>query len=324
MQVCEVGGVGTGDLEPSLLASRVFRGMENDLEAFARLPSRELEPEAALLEPGEPARAAYVLLSGRLRVHVGTLDDQPIGFVEAGEIVGELALLDGSERSAWVVADGPCRLLEIDAATFWSLIHRSRHFASNLLELLSIRLKGNNSRIKESRRLQLLYERRANLDALTGLHNRRWLEDVFPRQVRRSELESEPLSVLMIDVDHFKRINDTFGHAAGDFVLFAVAKVLESRLRPTDLVARYGGEEFAAILPKCDLAGAGIAAERVRREIAGLELATPSGVLLPHITASIGGAQQRLGIDAKALLSAADGALYRAKGSGRNRVELAL
>jgi diguanylate cyclase (GGDEF)-like protein len=235
-----------------------------------------------------------------------------------------MSIIDNSPRSAYVVADDVTTLLEISHTTFWDLAAALPQVPINLLHLLVNRVRGNNVTISESRRLQQLYRQHASIDALTGLHNRRWIDEVLPRQLRRSSTNGEPLCVIMIDVDHFKALNDEHGHQAGDFVLFAVAHVLKTCFRPTDLIARYGGEEFTVILPNTDLGGAVRAADRVRVAIERTELNTPSQESLPNVSVSMGVAQLQEGQDHLSLLEVADKALYEAKRQGRNRVRTSL
>ena len=128
------------------------------------------------------------------------------------------------------------------------------------------------------------------------------------------------LSVIILDVDHFKNFNDTFGHAAGDEALISLARVLMSQLRPMDLTARYGGEEFIVILSDTDLKGACVAAERLRSIVSKTSIETNDERMLHPITISLGAAQLNPEDDAAALLKRADEALYRAKDGGRNRV----
>jgi diguanylate cyclase (GGDEF)-like protein len=303
---------------------RLFRDV--DLRAVWHLletcPVRRLSPGQILISAGDTQREVHILVEGLLGVRLGS-SDEVIATIEPGEAVGELAVMDHQQRSATVVAVEPSRTLEVEEDVFWALLRRSHALALNMLGSVCERLRGSNLTLTESRKLQQLYERQASLDALTGVGNRRWLGDVLPRQMRRNAWKNEPLSVLMIDIDHFKRVNDEHGHAAGDFVLFAVAQVLKARLRPTDLVARYGGEEFTVVLPTTPLDGAVCAAERVRRGIAETELVTPEGKTLSRITVSVGAAEMRNEEPADQLIARADRAMYRAKHEGRDRVRAA-
>jgi diguanylate cyclase (GGDEF)-like protein len=166
--------------------------------------------------------------------------------------------------------------------------------------------------------ISLLGARRdAAHDPLTGLANRRTAAGRLEVECMRARRQGEPLSVLMLDLDHFKRVNDRWGHAAGDQVLAAVARILCEELRGADLPARYGGEEFLAILPNADSARALRVAERVRERIAGTPIALPEATA--RITVSVGIASLAPDEVATALVARADEALYAAKQTGRNR-----
>lgn len=164
-------------------------------------------------------------------------------------------------------------------------------------------------------------EERARTDTLTGLPNRRALDEFF-RGAQMAAMENgEPLSALLIDIDHFKKFNDSFGHGVGDQVLRLVAKALRDRVRDIDLPARYGGEELIAVLPGADLAACAAAAERIRRSIAECQITRRStGEVLPGITVSIGVGQFQFGEAMGDLIDRCDRALYLAKKTGRNRV----
>ena len=156
-------------------------------------------------------------------------------------------------------------------------------------------------------------------DQLTGVSNRARFYELAEAEFARWKRFRQPLSALMIDIDHFKRINDTYGHAAGDEVLRQVAVSLQTGLRSIDVIGRVGGEEFAILLPSIDLEGAEMVAERLRRTVAGLSPVS-DGTAIP-VTISLGVAQ--IDGDARAfdaLLKAADAALYSAKQGGRNKV----
>jgi len=160
-------------------------------------------------------------------------------------------------------------------------------------------------------------------DALTGLFNRRYLEEVLLREQSRSNRRQRPLAVMMLDVDHFKRFNDTHGHPGGDALLTALGRLLRQTSRAEDIPCRYGGEEFTVIMPDTDATAAQAQAERIRAAVAAMSL-RHEGKPLSAVTASIGLAiypQTASGADA--LIEAADAALYRAKTEGRDRVRLA-
>jgi len=164
-------------------------------------------------------------------------------------------------------------------------------------------------------------EERAKTDALTGLPNRHALDEFF-RSVQIAAMEQgQPLSVLLIDIDHFKTFNDNFGHGVGDQVLRLMANVLRERVREYDLPARYGGEELIAVLPGADLATCEAVAERIRRSIPECSITRRStGEVLPSITVSIGVGEFQMGESMSDLIDRCDRALYLAKGTGRNRV----
>ncbi|MBI5166076.1 MAG: diguanylate cyclase [Magnetospirillum sp.] len=175
--------------------------------------------------------------------------------------------------------------------------------------------------ITEHKRLQDELSRLATTDSLTGTANRRHFIACAVDEMARLSRSGQPLSVIMLDVDHFKHINDDFGHAAGDATLVALAEAAGTLLREIDVLGRLGGEEFAVILPDTDLAAAAVVAERLRHGLGAL--ATPVGAAVVTVTVSVGVSQvkpEETAIDAA--LKRADDALYRAKQHGRDRVEL--
>ena len=163
-----------------------------------------------------------------------------------------------------------------------------------------------------------LSQTRALTDGLTGLPNRRAIEDTLKRMVAQADRAAGPLGVVLFDLDHFKQVNDLFGHEKGDEVLSAVGVTVTSSLRTSDFAGRYGGEEFILLLPETDAEGAAIVAEKLRVALTALDV---PGVARP-ITASFGvAAMPGDGSEPATLLRTADRALYLAKAGGRNRVE---
>jgi two-component system, cell cycle response regulator len=158
----------------------------------------------------------------------------------------------------------------------------------------------------------------ATHDVLTGLWNRRALLDLLYREIERASRSNSPTGLLMLDLDHFKNINDTYGHLAGDMVLREVGRRITQVIRSYDFVGRYGGEEFLAVLPGCDRAQALHSAERIRAAIAAAPIIVNNSEI--HLTTSIGATALASDACEKRLLAAADAALYQAKGEGRNRV----
>jgi two-component system cell cycle response regulator len=161
-------------------------------------------------------------------------------------------------------------------------------------------------------------EHLARTDSLTGAYNHRYLLDTGSTEIHRSDRYIRTLSVLMIDIDHFKSVNDTFGHGIGDDALIKTVEVLHGQLRAEDTLGRLGGEEFAVVLPETNKKGAIQLAERLRAAISELVIETPTGPL--SFTVSIGVAERNKEDDFQEILKRADNAMYRAKSQGRNQV----
>lgn len=300
----------------------LFRDIDLDAIQYLLPDCRILEigRGEALLSQNQHNDSVFVILSGACSVNLIQPADLAVATIGAGECVGEMSVIDGGAISANVIAQSNARVLQIPQDILWSMVNASHGVARNLLYILSMRMRVDNALIVEGFHARREFEQAAQADALTGLHNRRWFNDAFTRQIARSQEDGAPFCLLLIDVDHFKRINDQYGHVAGDRALVAVAAVLANHIRPADMLARFGGEEFALGLPNTALDDAFAVAERLRRAVEFLALPFRQGEPLPHLTVSIGiarlGAEQTL----DAMVATADAALYRAKDGGRNRV----
>ncbi len=277
----------------------------SDVRAYA------LNDGEVLLSPFSRNHHLFLVLEGELRIFLGSLDNQPLSSIGPGECVGEISFIDNAPPSAYAIANGPCRVLRLHRRVLTSLFQHSPQLMQNLLSMLCERVRQGNQIILDT-------EQNANIDTLTGLHNRRWLEHTFNRESTRCAFNDTPLSLLMIDVDHFKAYNDEHGHLAGDYALCLVAHTLRSQLRPKDSMTRYGGEEFVILLPELDHDEALTIGERLRQSLEKIpSFYSPLGVL-PGVTISIGLSSYSQRDSLHNLLARADSALYRAKQQGRN------
>jgi diguanylate cyclase (GGDEF)-like protein len=188
-----------------------------------------------------------------------------------------------------------------------------------------LRIKTLQDQLRSTRRS---LEEQSVTDALTGLKNRRFFDERLPEEFRRAQRYSDPVSLMMIDLDHFKQVNDRYGHQMGDVVLRDAAAVIKASVRDPDICARYGGEEFAVILPKTHLGGALTVAERVWRGLKDkvylqeVPAVGQAGMAEVRVTASLGLAffPSKDILSAELLVKFADEALYQAKRSGRNNI----
>jgi len=271
-----------------------------------------VEPGEVLLSPHQRNNHLYLVLEGELAVHLDSLNGSPVRSIGPGDCAGEISFMDDLPPSAYVVALEPSVLLRVHRRSML-LLTRSPQLMQNLAELLC-------QRVRLSDRLIINSEQNANIDKLTGSFNRRWLEHIYGRESARCALAGQPLSLLMLDVDHFKTYNDRHGHLAGDHALCLVVNTLGQLLRPADSLVRYGGEEFVVLLPEMALEDARNVGERLRQSLAQIRsFDSPIGAL-PGVTISVGAATMQRHDDLDSLVHIADQALYLAKELGRNRV----
>ncbi|MHB0762814.1 GGDEF domain-containing protein [Stutzerimonas sp. NM35] len=270
------------------------------------------EAGEVLLSPLKPNHYLYLLLDGELAVHLDSLDSQPVRVIGPGDCAGEISFIDNLPPSAWVISLESSLMLRLHSRSM-SLLSRSPQLMQNLVELFC-------QRVRLSDRLIINSEQNANIDTLTGAFNRRRLEHIYNRESTRCAFNDRPLSLIMLDVDHFKDYNDLYGHLAGDHALCLVVDTLGKLLRPADSLVRYGGEEFVILLPGMPLPQARKVGERLRLSLARrASFRSPLGTL-PGVTISLGIALMQPQDNLEALIDRADQALYQAKQSGRNRV----
>jgi diguanylate cyclase len=200
------------------------------------------------------------------------------------------------------------------------LVHATKQMERNN-QTLEARLNASKQEITQLQENLDAVRTESLTDPLTSLSNRKYFDEALAKAMADARSKSEPASLLMTDVDHFKRFNDTFGHLTGDQVLRLVAIAVKQNVKSQDTAARYGGEEFAVVLPRTALLQAATIAEQIRRAVMGKELMKRStGEHLGRVTVSVGVAGLRPGDTAASLIERADKCLYAAKHSGRNKV----
>ncbi|GAB2902174.1 hypothetical protein GCM10027202_33290 [Microvirgula curvata] len=275
-------------------------------EVSAILGYDEVLPDGLLLER-EPARLVERLGELPTRVRLGS----------PGEVLGELAL-------DWAELPGSVALMPLwrDSTLIGLVVLGSRDperfapdQATDFIERFAAVTALCLDNVLNRERLKQL----GLTDPLTGLYNRRYFDQRIDEELARARRHGAPISCLFLDADHFKRINDTHGHVAGDIVLRTLANRMRGQLRGCDVAARYGGEEFAVLLPQTALGQARLVADRIRTQIGGEPVVLPDGRRVP-LTVSIGVSTcgNQLADSPMQLLARADAALYRAKEAGRN------
>ena len=283
-----------------------------------------------LIERGDHFTPA--LLDALHAEFLGTADSQTVGDAAALQdtadtIVNQVAA-GGQAMREYGEALAACKVELNGVATIGSLIQAVANLTAETTKaaernrMLQQQLSTSAARVARLRQALADTKQEATTDGLTGIANRK----AFDAKLRRAILaaagpESPPLSVLLLDIDHFKSFNDTHGHKAGDLVLRLVGRVLSASVKGRDTAARYGGEEFAIILSGADLRAGTIVGAQIGGALSGKRLANrPAGSGIGQVTLSVGVAQFKLGDTAATLMERADQALYHAKNTGRNRI----
>lgn len=320
---------------------RIFCDLdEQEIQNLRKLlRPRELARGEVLFKQGDPGGELFVVESGAVSIAV-TLDDGKsleIAQFKKGDFFGEMSIFEKESRSATCRAKRRSRLLGVRDSKFFRLIDSNPVGAgkimSHMLAATRSRLEDTDGFLSDMVQWGEEARRRAITDPLTGLYNRRYLEEALEEYFMKAKKRSKPLAVAMLDLDHFRRVNERYSEKVGDRVLLAAAGIYNRYLRSTDVAARYGGDEFTFILPDTDQQTAHSLLESIRRTIEETDLLEESlretgGKIsrhsLPKVTTSQGLACfPDHATDPKTLREAADSALYRAKELGRNRVVVA-
>ena len=271
-----------------------------------------------LLSAGESCDAVYLVLSGRLRMQdpSGAVADI---LVDAGDTIGELSLFQSAVIASTVSAIEPSRVVMLERKIAWALVGASHQIARNWLALLASRSRVNGV-IAGSEELKTTHGGHATLDEVTGLHNRRWLESTLPRQLTRSAMDKEPLSLLLIEIDNFDAYTRRVGPNVGEHACHAVAQQLVESIRPTDLIASFGLAQFAVVLPGSDGPNACQVGERLRYAVSQVTVGATDNNAGSPLTISVGVTVFQSTNDARSFLATGEAALKTARISGGNRV----
>ncbi|HVO40521.1 MAG TPA: diguanylate cyclase, partial [Spirochaetia bacterium] len=300
---------------------------EDVLTISHHLSSVTLADGQVLFREGEPGKELYILAEGKAAVSIRLPDgtEHLIAQFAPGDFFGDMSIFDDAPRSATCRALGPSRLYSLSKDAFGDIITEHPRIALKLmyrmLNITTQRLRGTSQFVSEMVQWGESARRRAITDELTGVYNRRFLEDSLGTYVAEAGEKARPLSLVMVDLDHFREINELYGHQTGDEMIRSAAGVFKSVLGDTGVIARYGGDEFVIILPGAGPAEATATINRVCAEVARLPLLENKKGPVTRVTSSMGVASfPEHASDLSALRAAADAALYRAKEEGRNRV----
>lgn len=291
------------------------------------LMERVCTPGEVIIRENEPGDVFYLIRSGQAVVIKGDFDAPIVlGFRSAGDAIGEMALLENLPRSATVIALNSMTLWSLDRDLFYQFVADNPKFSLELMNMLSWRLRDSNEeqrrgKVREKQQMEALenLNEQATHDPLTGVFNRRYMDRILPDGISLSRQNGSTLGVLMADVDHFKQVNDVYGHKAGDLVLQSITKIFKKCVRAADVVCRYGGEEFVIIMPGVTLSTLSKTAEEIRSKCQAMSLTYDEQEI--KVTVSLGiAAYPQHGSHADEILVHADAALYCAKEQGRNQV----
>ena len=310
------------DLFSQLADNRLFREVDlAQIEGHINTCTRHnLMPGDTLIEANARNSTLYLVLSGQLRVYAGGRDLPANAVLGANDCVGELSLIDGERSSALVLAAEPTDLIGISYDLMWDMIELVPLIARNLLAIMSGRMRNNNLTLVTTQSRTLEFEQASIVDTLTGLHNRRWIDESFMRLVRRSRNDGVAVCLLLIDIDRLGRINERNGYLTGDSIMKRIAHCIAESLRPQDLIGRSGGDTFAVLLPHTRPPVAQGIASRLCGIVVENDIYVPPS--REPMTISCGVIEFGPDNDIDTAFTRAEQALQLAKDNGRNRAEL--
>jgi diguanylate cyclase (GGDEF)-like protein len=285
--------------------------------------------DEVIFREGDGGEELFIVGMGKvgssIRLADGSLHE--VAEFGAGDFFGEMSILEKAPRSATCMAKEPTALFILKGADFYHLMEEQSELSikimNRMLDITADRSIRSSGFLSDMVRWGEDARKRAVMDSLTGLFNRRFLEEALQDHLRKAQAGDHPLSLIMMDLDHFRQINEHYGAEVGDRAIQALVSVFRATLRPDDVPARCGGDEFAILLPDTSAAQALELSGRICKGVRSLEFFEKLGGPLRRITTSQGIASfPQHAADFKALWEKADQALYRAKAQGRDRPAL--
>ncbi len=341
-------------LVTALLSNQLFENVsmeEIQLLSKTNFSQRIYEPGETIIKEGDESNEVFLLVTGVVKILQISSSGAVIELIKRkkSEFIGEMGIIENTLRSTSVVTETSVETIIIDKENFFYIIGILPQTLINVTKIIARRLRESDFRagnefVKYQNLLSLnrdiviqkrtleklnkeLYQKNeelfkmATIDSLTGIYNRRYIMDIFDRELNNAIRFKVPLSCILLDIDHFKTVNDTYGHAGGDFALVKVGELIRSLIRKNDSVGRYGGEEFIILLPHTNKENAFTIAEKIRQKLQSSVFTYEDTEL--KITGSFGIMDNLFPeVNLDKMLTMADSALYKAKKIGRNKVLL--
>ena len=287
----------------------------------------DIKKNKTLFEQGDAGDAMYIVIKGKVISTINLPDGnvQKIAEFEKGDFFGDMSIIEQAPRSATCKAIENTSLFEIDEKEFFELMDKypdiSIKIMHKMLSIITFRLRNASEFLLDMVQWGEDARNRAITDQLTGVYNRRFLDDAIDDFFRTAKKKNKPLSLIMIDLDYFRDINDHYGHDMGDKAILVIVDTLKKNLREKDIIARYGGDEFTIILPGTGPEDAEEISNNIRKKVHEIDLLKKLKGPVKKLSLSMGASSYPYCAKSlKVLREKADKALYQAKEDGRNRV----
>ncbi len=316
------------DIDEFLRTITIFSDLtDEEIAIFLQwLGSRTIEKGEVLFHEGDPGDELFLVTSGKVAISVKLQDGQDleISEISAGNFFGEMSIFDNSPRSATCYTKEESELLGLRAEDFFTLMTTHPSITTKImyrmLRIIVERLQNTGKFLSDMVQFGEEARKRAVTDTFTGLFNRRFFDDALEEQFSRAKMGRSSLALVMVDLDHFGKLNDEYGEKVGDDVILEAVKVFKTVFSEKDILVRYGGDEFTFILPNRSSDTAWDLCDKVCRDLRSLTILENRDGTIRKVTSSIGiAAYPDHAMTKKQLLEKADGALYQAKEQGRDR-----